>query len=413
MTVPALLSRAADWLVRHRSSFPGWLNRVLEAPARNPDGVFGRIVMRALGGGDTPATPVPATEIRVLIAPTNYSGQAFRWARALEAADPRIGARNRAEQLPGGFDFDADALVPFATAQGSERWADAEFAAARGFTHVLVEAERPLFGRRFGRDLEHEVLALTEEGVSVAYLCHGTDIRDPARHAERTPWSLYPEDPRTELLAQDAAANLALLRRVPRPTFVSTPDLLFDVPWARWCPVVVDAERFRPRSEPFGPGPVRIVHAASAPLQKGSHYIPPALDPLIAAELVDYRLITGVPSAQMPDVFDAADIVIDQFRAGSYGVAACEAMAAGRVVIGHVLPEVRAYVEETTGLALPIVEATPDTLEAVVRALVAAPAESRELAAQGRRFVETVHAGPLSARALLDDWIAPGVTPGR
>lgn len=401
-------------MVRHRSSLPGWVNRVLEAPARNPDGLLGRLAMRALGDGDAPVSAPPEAEVRVLIAPTNYSGQAYRWARALEQAEPRIGARNRAEQLPGGFDFPADALVPFATAQGSTDWAEAEYAAALGFTHVLIEAERPLFGRRFDRDLEAEVTSLTENGVSVAYLCHGTDVRDPARHAERTPWSLYPDDPRTDFLARDAAANIALLDRVRRPTFVSTPDLLFDVPWARWCPVVVDVTRFTPRAEPFRPdGPVRIVHAASAPLQKGSHYIPPALAPLIDAGLVEYQLITGVASAEMPGVFDRADIVIDQFRAGSYGVAACEAMASGRVVIGHVLDDVRAEVAESTGLDLPVVEATPDTLAHTVRSLIEDPDRARAIAIAGRAFVEAVHSGPMSARVLIEEWIGPALTPER
>lgn len=409
----ALLSRTADWLVRNRSSLPAWFNRMMEAPARNPDGLLGRLALRALGGTDVPATEVPDTEVRVLIAPTNYSGQAFRWARALESADPRIGARNRAEQLPGGFDFEADALVPFATAQGSTRWADAEYAAATQFTHVLVEAVRPLFGRRFARVLEDEVIALTEAGASVAYLCHGTDVRDPARHAERTPWSLYPDEPRTAFLAEDAAANIALLRRMPRPTFVSTPDLLDDVPWAHWCPVVVDVDRFRPKTVPFASTPVRIVHASSSPLQKGSHYIPPALAPLIESGAVEYELIMGVPAAEMPRVFESADIVIDQFRAGSYGVAACEAMAGGRVVIGHVLDDVRALVEQQTGRALPIVEATPDTLTEVVRALIDAPEEARRIGAQGREFVEAVHSGAMSARVLIENWISPEVTPKR
>lgn len=406
----ALLSRAADWMVRNRSSLPGWVNRLLEAPARNPDGLIGRLTMRLLGGGNAPVTAVPTNDVRVLIAPTNYSGQAYRWARSLEQADPRISARNRAEQLPGGFDFPADVLVPFAAAQGSKEWAEAEYTAATRFTHVLVEAERPLFGRKFARQLEDEVVALTEAGVSVAYLCHGTDIRDPARHAERTPWSLYPEDPRTEILAHDAAANIALLRRLRRPTFVSTPDLLFDVPWARWCPVVIDIGRFRQRNEPFRRERVRIVHAASAPLQKGSHYIPAALTPLIDAGVVEYRLITGVPASDMPDVFESADIVIDQFRAGSYGVAACEAMAAGRLVIGHVLDDVRAHVERTTGLALPIVEATPADLADVVRTVVEDRQSARKRAAAGRAFVESVHSGALSARVLIDDWISAEIT---
>lgn len=404
----SLFGRAADWLVRHRSSLPQWANRVLEAPARNPDGLIGRLTMRALGGSaPAPTTDVPDTDVRVYIAPTNYSGQAYRWARALEAADPTLGGRNMAEELPGGFAFPADTLVPFAVAQGSEKWAAAQWSAVAAFTHVLIEAERPLFGRRFDRDVETEIRALEQAGLSVAYICHGTDVRDPARHAELTPWSLYPEDPRTATLQADAATNRDLLERVRRPTFVSTPDLLLDVPWAVWCPVVVDVERFANDREVGGNGSMRIIHAASAPLQKGSHYIEPALRPLLDDGSVHFRMVTGTSSSEMPAVFAAADIVIDQFRAGSYGVAACEAMAAGRVVVGHVLPQVREHVERTSGRALPIVEATPDTLRTVVQDLLDAPDEMRRLAQEGRSFVRDVHSGEASARALLQNWIRP------
>lgn len=405
--MPSPLTRAADWLVQNRGSLPAWMNAVIEAPARNPDGLIGRLVIRVLGGGDAPITTAPSTPIRIFIAPTNYSGQAFRWARAMESADDRIGARNRAEQLPGGFDFPADASVPFATAQGSASWASAEFAAVRQFTHVLAEAERPLFGRLFGRDLRTELDALADEGISTAYLCHGTDIRDPDRHAARTPWSMYPEDPRTDVLRDDARANLELLKSAPRPTFVSTPDLLFDVPWAVWCPVVVDTTAFRPGPGLLSAGLPTVIHASSNAVQKGSHWIEPALRPLLDDGRIEYRLIAGTPASEMPAVFAAADIVIDQFRVGSYGVAACEAMSAGRIVVGHVLPDVRAHILETTGLKLPIVEATPDTLHDVVRGLIDDPERARRIAAHGTVFVHAVHSGPASARALIDNWIDP------
>lgn len=82
-------------------------------------------------------------------------------------------------------------------------------------------------------------------------------------------------------------------------------------------------------------------------------------------------------------------------------------MAAGRVVIGHVLPEVRRHVEDTYGLALPIVESTPDTLHDVVQALVSNPEEARALADAGPAFVERVHSGRASADVLLAHWIHP------
>ena len=395
----------ANWAVKHRSKMPRWAQRTMESAARNPDGLVGRLAGRLLGGGSAPVTTVPEADVRVYIAPTNYAGQGHLWGRALEAADSRIAARNMAVELPGGFAFPADTLVPIAAVNASSEWAEAEWEAARRFTHVLVEAERSMFGKRFGRDLEAEIAALEAEGISVAFLCHGTDVRDPDRHMELTPWSPYLDDPRVDDLREDARENLALLGRLPRPTFISTPDLAVEVPSASWCPVVVDPERFASDGPVLTGGPARVIHASSNAVQKGSDRIEPALAELVAEGLVEYELITAVPTSEMPRVFSAADIVLDQFRLGSYGVAACEAMAAGRIVVGHVLPFVRERVLRDFGIELPIVEATPDTLREVVEGLIRDPDRSRAIAAAGPAFVRRVHSGEASARALIDGWI--------
>lgn len=395
----------AGWLVRRRSSLPAWMTRIIDAPARNPDGLIGRLAYRVLGGGGAPNTTVPDAATRVYIAPTNYSGQGFLWARALERAQSDVGARNMAVDIPGGFAFRADTTVPIAVNSASAEWQRAEWEAVQRFTHVLIEAERPIFGGLFGRSVLSEVEALEAAGLSVAFLSHGTDIRSPRAHAALTPWSPYPEDPRTDTLQADADANAVLLETLRRPTFVSTPDLLLDVPWARWCPVVVDGARFAADRPVLAEQTARVIHVSSSPVQKGSHHIEPALRPLIDAQTIGYELVSGVNSDSMPGVIGSADIVLDQFRIGSYGVAACEAMAAGRIVVGHVLPQVREHILAETGLALPIVEATPDTLHAVVSGLLTDRDRAREVAALGPAYVEAVHSGAHSAAVLLDGWI--------
>ncbi|GAB3631129.1 hypothetical protein GCM10027421_04820 [Microbacterium shaanxiense] len=405
----SVFGMATEWLMRHRTSLPGWMNRAMESVARDPDGIVGRLAGRILRGPDTPPTTIPDTPVRLYIAPTNYSGQGYAWARAVEREDAGIGARNVAIELPGDYGFRADTHVPIATVNSSADWAAAEWESARRFTHVLVEAERSMFGRRFERDLRAEIKALGDGGVSVAYLCHGTDIRDPDRHATLTPWSLYPEDPRTDVLRADAKANLELLRELRRPTFVSTPDLLLDVPWARWCPVVIDPARFADaRATTAATAEVlRVIHVPSAPLQKGTHLIAPVMEALSSRRSdIAYRSLSSLPSSEIPDVFAETDVLLDQFRAGSYGVAACEAMAAGRIVIGHVLPNVRERVHADFGIELPIVEATPDTLDDVLSELADDRDRARRIAESGPAFVEIVHSGAASARVLIDGWIA-------
>lgn len=405
----SLVGRVVEQLMKHRSKLPGWVDRLMVSVARNPDGPLGKLAGRMLRGEDPPATSVPDAALRLYVAPTNYSGQGYLWARAVKLADPRVGARNMAVELPGGYGFKADSAVPIATVNSSDAWANAEFAAVSQFTHVLVEAERSMFGLRFGRQLRTEISELQRHGVSVAFIAHGTDIRDPRAHATRTTWSPYPGDPRTATLQSDAEANLQLLTEAQLPTFVSTPDLLDDVPWATWCPVIADIARFitdAPLVLTRGPARVpRIIHASSNAAQKGSDLLEPALASLIATGEVSFELVTGAAAADMPGIYAHADVVLDQFRLGSYGVAACEAMAAGRLVIGHVLPSVRERIREITGLELPILEATPDTLATVVRDVLAEPARFETLAASGPEYVQTVHDGTASARALLDGWM--------
>ena len=110
--------------------------------------------------------------------------------------------------------------------------------------------------------------------------------------------------------------------------------------------------------------------------------------------------MTGVPAAQMPDVYRRADIVLDQFRLGDYGVAACEALAAGRVVVGHVSPAVRDAVRARTGRELPVVESRGGDIERTLIDILADPDRARALAEEGAAFVREVHDGRKAADAM-------------
>lgn len=397
----------------NRNSLPQWMNRLIDLIADAPMSPLGRLAARRLGSpapqGSVPVTTFDDRPIRVLIAPVNYAGQGRAWAAALEAADPSISARNFAIDVVGGFSFEADVIVPVGTYHNDPDWQQRQFEAAARATHVLIEAEEPPFGRLLGRSVEAQAEALLNRGVNVAFLAHGTDVRLPSRHLRENPWSHYSDPdiytPREEAVAQ---RNIALLERSGRPLFVSTPDLLSDLPTAVWCPVTVDPLRWgRPaeaRQERQAGSPLRVAHAPSVSAIKGTAMIQPTLEALEREGVIVLEIVRGVPSAQMPAVFARADVVIDQLRIGSYGVAACEAMAAGCVVVGHVAPRVREVVTSVTGLETPIVEATPDNIDQVLRELAAAPTLVPQRA-QSRRFVREVHDGRSAARALRSTWI--------
>lgn len=400
-----------------RYRLPRWVNALIDWLADHPMSLPGRLVALRMGRtaprGSVPATVFDDRPRRVLIAPVNYSGQGREWARALEKSDSQISARNMAIDVPGGFSFDADVVVPVATYHNDRDWQSRQFDAALAATHVLIEAEEPPFGRMLGRSVRSQAEVLMQRGVNVAFLGHGTDVRLPSRHMRVNPLSYFADPgiytPRLETVAQ---RNIDFVMSSGRPLFVSTPDLLDDLPTALWCPVVVDPARWRADRPRARSGPLRVAHAPSVAVVKGTPLIMPVLDRLAAEGLITVEIVSGVPTEMMPEVFARADVVIDQLRAGSYGVAACEAMAAGCVVVGQVSTPTRDRVEELTGLSLPVLDATPDTLEDVLRDL-ARRDDLSELRSHSTAFVQHVHDGRKSAAVLRESWILPGDSPHR
>lgn len=401
----------------NRNRLPRALNASIDLVANRPMSVLGRLAARRMGmpenPGTTAVTSFPPLGHRVLIAPVNYSGQGRAWSAAIEHADPSIAVRNMAIDVPGGFSFESDLLVPVSVYHNDRLWQQQQFdAVAAHATHVLVEAEEPLFGRMMRRDVRNQIEALLAHNVNVAFMAHGTDIRLPSRHINRTPWSLYNDPsvytPRLEYLAKN---NRGVLDQFGGPCFVSTPDLLVDVCNGIWCPVVVDVSRWQApeRTKYPSAGKLRVVHAPSASVNKGTPLVLPLLRRLHDERVIEFSLVSGVASKDMPAVFHNADVVLDQFRAGSYGVAACEAMAAGAVVVGHVIDDVRDAVRKATGTELPVIEATPDTLEQVLRGLAADRERLDYIRDAGVEFVSEVHDGRLSAHVLINSWLKPGI----
>jgi len=374
-----------------------------------PDALAGRLLpgeYRFRPEQVPPASAVPDTEVRLYLAPANFAGQAFRWARAVEQHVPGVGAINVMEVTATGFRHEADVAVPRGVHAASRRWQRAERAVLPRFTHLIVEAERRPFGNVLVESIEQQIAWAGQHGLSVAMLSHGSDLRDPVAHREREPDSPFhgalgaAQIAHYEQLTRD---NRALLDRLGLPVFVSTPDLLQDYPSATWLPVVVDAAPWSGGPAPLErPRPV-VVHAPSRAAMKGTALIEPTLRALHDEGIIEYRRLEGVPHAEMPAAYREADIVLDQFSLGIYGVAVVEALAAGRVVISHVAEQSRAVVREQTNLELPVLQARAAELEHVVRDLAAhhaARESARATAALGPGFVAAVHDGRRSADAL-------------
>lgn len=361
-------------------------------------------------------TPAPAPR-RLLIAPANYAGQGNAWAEAVNRYVPEASALNfRAGSLKNPFPTHYEVDTP--TFKGDLPWRLGwRDHVLKTFTHVIVEANRPLFGEITGTG-ERNVRELQAAGKQVALLSHGTDSRIPSVHAARERWHPYDAIEPQQLARMEviSSANVAFYNAFDGPVFVSTPGLLEFTEHATWLPLVIDVDTWFSGVHPMERELPVVAHVPSGP-QKGSHLIDPVLTSMARRGLIEYRRVEGVPFSEMPQLYGTADIMVEQFGIADYSAAACEAMASGRVVVSRVADGVRRRVAAETGLELPIVEANPETLEEVILGLVADREHAQRIGARGREFVRAVHDGRRSA-AVLATWLdatasAPSTPPTR
>jgi glycosyltransferase involved in cell wall biosynthesis len=362
-------------------------------------------------GATVPAPPVPDTTkpYRLLIGPVNYAGQGYRWARAAESSG-LVSARNYVHTGNNPFGYAADHLVTWRTSEHSRAWQGAMLDVIRDdYTHVLIEACFPILGGMFRGDVRRQVDLLRDSGVTVGVVGHGTDVRLPSSHLRSTEYSHFGEGAEAwapvERIEAQVAENLRLIRDLDVPTFVSTAGLLVDLPDARFLGVVIEPERWATDEPTMVRDRLRVVHAPTQAHVKGTHLIEPVVRRLHDEGVIEYVELTGVAHDEMPAVFGAADVILDQFRVGDYGVGACEAMAAGRLVLTHVTAQVRDAVERRAGMPLPIPEVTIDSLEDVLRDIAARRDHYRALAATGPEYVRRLHDGSFSRDVLLRDFL--------
>lgn len=338
------------------------------------------------------------------IGATNAAGQGWEWAKAVERNIPGVDTYVVAAHRGGPMKFPSDESVDIQVFARDAKWSAAlNLRAQETWTHALIETGRPLLGHRYGRDFVKDTEALRALGIRVGLIFHGSEIRDPELNTRRTRFSPYadPLDPltfrlqtqRNELMPKVDAFMEARLG----PVFVSTPDLLIDVPGSILLPVVVDGERWHAEPTPFDRDVPVVLHVPSRARIKGSEFADATGRKLEAEGLIEYRRLENVAPEDMVRHVKECDILLDQFALGLYGVAATEGMFAGRIVLGHLTEAVREKVPDC-----PVVEADPETLEQVLRDLLADRGRGREIARAGQVYARENHDGRRSAAVLAE-----------
>ncbi|MEU8134548.1 glycosyltransferase [Streptodolium elevatio] len=339
------------------------------------------------------------------VGPTNMAGQGYEWARAVERRLPGVRAETFTLSSGNTFGFAADRTIS-TDDWLSRTWQLGQLAyVLDNYSHVLAECAMPPFGRLNGPWANFDLAELAAAGVAVGLAFHGSEIRDPAAQRARVPFSPFDPDHELTRALQSKVDRLGpVVRAMDVPKFVSTPDLLHDVPDAAWLPVVVDPQVWATDKKPLRRERPVVVHAPSSPFTKGTGLIEPVVEEMHDAGLIEYRRIKGVRASEMPALLADADIVLDQFVFGSYGVMSVQAMAAGRVTVCYLHESVTEHLPDD----VPMVNADPDTLGSELERILAERDEAGKLAARGPAYVRDNHDGTRSARVLAEFL---GVTP--
>ncbi|MEJ6489814.1 hypothetical protein PQI23_08775 [Leucobacter sp. USCH14] len=304
------------------------------------------------------------------------------------------------------YGYPADLTVASGYAAHSRKWQKNQLSALESYRAVLVESASLVLGGAYGADCFTQIEALRRKGVKVGLIFHGSDLRDPDFHLGSEPDSYFGvDDDFTDSMRRKSQSSKELISRTRLPVFVSTPDLLRETVNARLLPVVVDPEAWATKESPLTKTRrPRVVHAPSSSHIKGTDLIEGTMQRLNDSGVIEYRRISGLSHSEMREIYREADIVLDQFRGGPYGVAACEALAAGRIVVSHVPSWVRELTRELAGRELPIIQSTAAELERTITEILARPGVAIEKAEQGPEFVRHWHDGRESGR-VLSEWL--------
>lgn len=247
----------------------------------------------------------------------------------------------------------------------------------------------------------HKVVAVTYQG---------DDARQGDFSREHFPISIAREVDEQYYSPQTDAAKRQRIGRFAKYAdliYSLNPDLLHVLPArAQFLPYAhIDLDTWRPTVASGNARPL-VVHAPSHQGAKGTRFLLTAVERLKARGVsFDFQLVEGLTQCEARKVYERADLVVDQLLAGWYGGFAVEVMALGKPVICYLRHEDFACLPERMRNELPLIDATPDSIEAVLFDWVTRPAGDRQQrGVLGRNYVENWHDPKSIANRLLADY---------
>jgi glycosyltransferase involved in cell wall biosynthesis len=235
---------------------------------------------------------------------------------------------------------------------------------------------------------------------------HGTDIRIPEIAGRDNPYirrlftgspSAYGISLESSRETQRRFARYGFIPLLPGPELEMylQPDI-FSRHYS--TNVAMGVSNYAPSYPDPGAKKPLIVHLPSNPLIKGTSTVLKAIDEIRDECDFEFRLIENLSHAEAMRIVSRADIVLDQFLLGMYGLSAVEGMAHGKPTVVYLAPKIA----DLLGPGLPLVNSSPDNLGRTLVELIADGERRRRLGVAGRDYVQRVHDSSVVACGLLE-----------
>lgn len=272
----------------------------------------------------------------------------------------------------------------------------------------LVRRAYQLYAKLFElRDLP----LLKQAGKVIVVTYQGNDARQGDYCREHFAISPVPEVDPSEYppeLDRRKRWKIATFARYADRIYALNPDLMHVLPpQTRFMPYAhIDLAEWTPRPEASSSDVPVVLHAPSHRGMKGTRFILEAVERLQREGVpFEFVLVEGLSHAEARNLYQRADLLIDQLLCGWYGGLATELMALGKPVICYLRDGDLGFIPEAMRQELPIIQAEPATLEAVLREwLTVRRHELPERGRASRAFVERWHDPKTVAASLKADY---------
>jgi glycosyltransferase involved in cell wall biosynthesis len=240
--------------------------------------------------------------------------------------------------------------------------------------------------------LDLDILLYRGSGRQVFFTFHGSEVRSPQESSSENRLPILTSSKRQRRVAKRIAS---LCNKI----MVTTPDLLRFVPDACYIPAAIDLKEFSLSSKTTRPqSKICVVHAPTRRELKGTRFVIDAIKNLRARGIgIELVLVENLSRTEAIEIYRQADIVIDQLLIGWYGMLAVEAMALNKPTIAYIREDLREYAAD-----LPVVSATPTTIESALENLAKDPPLRERLGDAGRDYVERVHEAKKIANQIIE-----------